>query len=99
MMLFYIFASIFIFFKKGEMGRDRRRARILSRLHTVRAEPDAGLEPTNCEIMTWAEIRSQLLNQLSHPGAPFQVSLTSGLEDNHILIPASAFNLSDNPFG
>ena len=27
-----------------------------SRLWAVSTEPDAGLEPTNCEIMTWAEV-------------------------------------------
>ena len=43
---------------------------ILSRLRTVRAEPDLGLELTNCEIMTLAEIKSQMLNGLNHPGAP-----------------------------
>ena len=31
-------------------------------------EPDAGLELMNCEIMTWAETKSQMLNQLSHAG-------------------------------
>ena len=31
---------------------------------------DVGLEPTNHEIMTWAEIQIQMLNWLSHPGAP-----------------------------
>ena len=33
-------------------GRDRGRERIPSRLHAVSAEPDAGLELTNHEIMT-----------------------------------------------
>ena len=28
-----------------------------SRLWAVSTEPDAGLEPTNCEIMTWAKVR------------------------------------------
>ena len=28
------------------------------------------LSLTNCEIRTWAEIKSGMLNQLSHPGAP-----------------------------
>ena len=37
-----------------------------SRLWDVSTEPDAGLELTNCEIMTW----SQMLNQLSPPGTP-----------------------------
>ena len=27
-----------------------------SRVWAVSTEPDAGLEPTNCEIMTWAEV-------------------------------------------
>ena len=45
-----------------ERERERERAsreraeregdRIPSRLHTVSREPDVGLEPTNCDIMT-----------------------------------------------
>ena len=27
-----------------------------SRLRAVSTEPDAGLEPTKCEIVTWAEV-------------------------------------------
>ena len=27
-----------------------------SRLRAVSTEPDVGLEPTNCEIMTWAKV-------------------------------------------
>ena len=34
----------------------------------VSTEPDAGLDPMNCEIMTWAQIQTWTLNQLSHPG-------------------------------
>ena len=33
-------------------GRDRGRERLLSRLHTVSAEPNEGLELRNREIMT-----------------------------------------------
>ena len=33
-------------------------------------ESNMGLKLTNLEIMTWAEIKSQMLNQLSHPDAP-----------------------------
>ena len=29
-----------------------------------------GLDPPNCEIMILAETKSQMLNGLSHPGAP-----------------------------
>ena len=28
------------------------------------------LEPTNCEMMTWAQGKSQTFNQPSHTGAP-----------------------------
>ena len=36
-------------------------------------EPDAGLNPMNQEITTWAEIKSQTLNRMSHPGAPLHM--------------------------
>ena len=52
--------------REGEAERER----IPSKLGAVRAEPHAGLELTNCKIMTRAEIESQMLNQLSHPGTP-----------------------------
>ena len=38
-------------------------------------EPDTGLEPTNHEIMTWAKIKRQTLNRLSHPGTLRQCTL------------------------
>ena len=54
-----------------EEQREReRRERIPSRLPMVSAEPNVGLEPNNCEIMTWTEIKGWTRNQLSHPGAP-----------------------------
>ena len=56
------FLRLFIYLEKGrahmrvgegaERERQRQRQRILSRPHTVSAEPDAGLKPTNCEIAT-----------------------------------------------
>ena len=39
-----------------------------------------GLGLINREIMTWAEIKSQMLNQLSHPGAPTHLSCTTELD-------------------
>ena len=53
----------------GEGQRDTER--VPSRLHAASAESDLGLKLPNCEITTWAEIKSQMLNWLSHPGAPF----------------------------
>ena len=49
---------IFIYFERerertsGGRGRERRRDGIPSRLLTVSAEPNTGLDLTNCEIMT-----------------------------------------------
>ena len=36
----------------AERERERGRERIPSKIHTVSAEPNLGLKPTNCEIMT-----------------------------------------------
>ena len=41
-----------------------------SRLWTFSTEPYVGLEPMNHEIMTWARVKSQTLNWLSHRGTP-----------------------------
>ena len=55
----YLFLMLtYLVFRKRdiehEQGRDRkrRRQRIPSRLHIDSTQPDAGPEPTNCEIMT-----------------------------------------------
>ena len=50
--------------------REREEERIPSRLHTVSTEPSVEIKPTNHEIMTWVEIKSQMLNRLSHPSVP-----------------------------
>ena len=58
--LFSIFIFLFYFRERActlarERGRETGRERILTRLRT------------NCEIMTWAEIKSWTPNRLSHP--------------------------------
>ena len=55
-------------------GAERRRDKIPSKLYAISTELDAGLELMNYEIMTWAEIRSQMLNRLCHPGIPILVN-------------------------
>ena len=56
----------------GERQREREgeRESQAKNLFTQSTEPDVVLEPMNCEIMTRAEVKSQMLNRLSHPGAP-----------------------------
>ena len=57
--LYYFFKSLLIYFErererghKKDMGRAERGERIPSRLHTVNAELEAGLELMNHEIMS-----------------------------------------------
>ena len=47
---------------EGQRGRERESQ--------AGSEPNAGLELMNCEIMTWAETKIQMVNWLSHAGAP-----------------------------
>ena len=54
----------------GEGQREKGRERILSRLYTVSTEPCLGFKLMNHEIMTWAKVKSWMLNWLSHPGPP-----------------------------
>ena len=56
--------------ERASGGGLEREAENPNRLHAVNAQPDAGLELTNREIMTWVEIKSRALNRLSHPSAP-----------------------------
>ena len=56
---------------KQERGREREgdtESEAGSRLGAVSTEPQADLEPTNCEIMTWAEVGR--LTDWAPPGAP-----------------------------
>ena len=57
--LFMPFSSellVFVYFSESESewgrGRERGRERVPSRLPTASAEPEAGLEPMNREILT-----------------------------------------------
>ena len=70
------FFKVYLFIlREGENESDRGAEREgerenLKRLHTVSAETNAGLEPTNYEIMSWAKIKSRTLNHLSPLGMP-----------------------------
>ena len=74
----FFFLKLFVCLRepvnRGRAERKEERDRIPKRLHTVSTEPGAGLEPTNHKIMTWAEIKSGILNQISHPSvSPFGI--------------------------
>ena len=64
--------------REGERGRQHAQAgegqRTPSRLYAVSEEHGTVLNLRNCEIMTWVDIKSWMLNQLSHPGAPQKLS-------------------------
>ena len=88
--VFFNFFHVYWFWERGEWerGSKRGRERTPSRLCTDSTEPDAGLDLRNLEIMTWAEIKSQMLNQLSHPGAPIVPCLYFKATNYHTTLPS-----------
>ena len=72
----FIYLCIYLkFIWEGErMLVEEERERIRSQLRSVSVEPDVNLELTNHDIMTWPQIKSQMLNRLSHPDAPILLS-------------------------
>ena len=83
--LFFFFKFIYlrerVHVSVQEQGRGRQsgKERIPSWPCAVSAEPHLGLDPTNREIMTQAQTKSQLLNLLSHSGSPSRAFLTASL--------------------
>ena len=75
---FDFFKCLLIYFESAcEQERERERERKRenesqagSTQPNVSTEPGMELEPTNCEIMTWAKIKSWTFNWLNHPGTP-----------------------------
>ena len=71
--IIFCFFSLFIYFwereheqggaeresmsEGGAEGEGDTECKAGSRLWAVSIEPDKGFKPTNCEIMTWAEVR------------------------------------------
>ena len=59
---YLLFVNVYLFLRERERkherarGRERGRQSIGSRLCADSREPNAGLEPMNCEITTWAEV-------------------------------------------
>ena len=56
---FLIFLNVYFWEREYERGRGRgREAQKLKQAPgSELSEPSAGLEPTNCEVMTWAEVQ------------------------------------------
>ena len=54
----------------GVRGRGRGKARTSSRPHTQHRDKCGAQSQVQPEYLTWAKIKSQILNQLSHPGTP-----------------------------
>ena len=93
----FYFLHLFIYFEKREREQGRGRQRGKDRenpkqvLCTVTKEPDVGLEPMNCEMMTWAKTKSLFLNKLNHPGDPDKLdfkpkTVTRDEEGDYIII-------------
>ena len=55
---------------RAEKGQKERERENFKQALPVSTEYDVGLNLPNCEIMIWPEIKSQMLNGLSHQGVP-----------------------------
>ena len=58
-----------------QVGEGHREERENPSLHAISAEPNLEFDPTNREVMTWAETKNQMLNQLNHAGTLRNFSL------------------------
>ena len=76
MALTLLFIFLCLFFERereSKPGRGRYKGRERSQAGSMLSGEgltQAGLEPMNREILTLAKSKSQMLNQLSHPGTP-----------------------------
>ena len=76
MLLFLLlFFNVYLFILRERMctheqGSGREREWESQPGSMLSMESDLGLNPTNCEIMAWTEIKSRTLNWLSHQGVP-----------------------------
>ena len=77
--LLLFFKRIYFYFesvcRRQGKGRGRGRERILSSLHTQHGA-EGRVQSQDPEIMTWAEIKSQILKRLSYsdtPGIPLMI--------------------------
>ena len=61
----------------GEAERERETEVIPSSLCSISTEPNTALKTMNCEIMTWAETKNQMLNQPRPPRSPSSENLFS----------------------
>ena len=72
-LLLWLFFIYFLFFERARDRASRggaERGRIPSRLWAVSTDSHVGLKLMNSETVTWANVKSQKLNRLSHPAAP-----------------------------
>ena len=67
----FFFKFIFLFWERAPIEEGQREEETESQAGSApSAQPDVGLKLTNCEIVTWAELKSQALDRLRHPDAP-----------------------------
>ena len=63
--VYHIFFNVIYFEKEracvGDLQRKREKENPKQAPHCLCAEPNAGLNPMNCEIVTWGEMRARRL--------------------------------------
>ena len=87
---------MFIYFWKGERSRGAEREgdtefEAGSKLWAVSTDPDTGVEPTNCEIMTWTKVRRRRLTDWATQ-APQKVKILAKMCPPCIYLPSKLEN-------
>ena len=104
---FYLFTfNVYLFLKKREtvwVGKGQREtdteSEAGSRLWAVTTEPDAGLEPTNREIVTWAKVRrsTDWTTQAPHYIDVFKTKYCYNLSNIQGCFPSPYFHIWREP--
>lgn len=79
--IFFCWECVCVWAQAGQKGRT-----IPSRLHTGSPEPNSEFDLANCKTVTRAEIRNQMLNQLSRPGAQGNMVADKYVSNSYILV-------------
>ena len=72
-------------------GAETEGERESQAVSAVSPEPDVGLNPMNHEVMTWAEIKGRMFNQLSHQVSQHLCLKSSDKKTVHLNYPNKLF--------
>jgi len=92
--------DLFIYFREREQEGQRERERVFQADPVVSGEPDMGPDLTTPRSQTERKSKSQMLNQMGHPGIPgMSLLLSTPLPSDQDPTLLTTFNLNHLPRG